>query len=151
MAQQLYAGWFAVPQISMPLADLDLPQMTALRGLLRLWRDNADTILDGTLHTRGAERGYDQVEALRPDLGRAVIVRYADLATEVTEEVDDRLLLINATPANRVVLRTTLPIIGGIVRTSSAVILNAIAAHPPGFIELTVPPFGSAELSFTRN
>ena len=57
VAQQIYGGWFAVPQISMRLAELPAVQTTALRGLLALWRSHADVTLDGVLEVRGGERG----------------------------------------------------------------------------------------------
>nr|WP_294696783.1 glycoside hydrolase family 36 protein [uncultured Friedmanniella sp.] len=45
VAQQVYAGLFSVPQISMRLADLPADQAAALTGLLRWWRDLAPVVL----------------------------------------------------------------------------------------------------------
>jgi alpha-galactosidase len=148
VAQQLYAGWFAVPQISMRLGELDEVQRAALRGLLRLWRDHADTILDGTIHVQGAERGYDLVRALRADAVRAVIVRYADLVIDVDEQPTAEVLLVNATPSSRAVLRTIRPIAGGIVRDASAVGIDTITRRQPGLVEIAVPSYGSVHLRF---
>ena len=83
VAQQLYACWFAVPQISMALATLADEQAEALAGLLALWQDLAPVVLDGTLDVRGSERAYDLVRADRVDLGRSVIARYAPVVVDL--------------------------------------------------------------------
>ncbi len=91
VAQQLYACWFSVPQISMALANLADEQAEALAGLLALWQEHSPVVLDGTLDVRGSERAYDLVRADRVDLGRSVIGRYAPVVVdlELPGEVDD--------------------------------------------------------------
>ncbi|MFZ1410286.1 MAG: alpha-galactosidase, partial [Micropruina sp.] len=101
VAQQLYAGWFAVPQISMRLSALDQVQAAALRGLLALWRDQAEVALDGVLTGEGAERGYALVRAVRTDLERSVIARYTPVVVELDEAPTAEVTLINATSSGR--------------------------------------------------
>ena len=143
VAQQLYAGWFAVPQISMRLSELNQTQATALSGLLELWRRQADVTLDGMLEVEGPERGYDLVRAVRSDLRRSVIARYAPLLIDLDEQPTAETILINATRSDRLVVRTSQPITGGVVRTASAAEAGTVAPTQPGLVELTVPPYGS--------
>jgi alpha-galactosidase len=146
VAQQLYAGWFAVPQISMQLSALPEAQRTALRGLLDLWRSQADVTLDGVLELRGAEHGYDLVRAARVDLDRTVIVRYAPITVELDERSTGEVTIINATPADKLVLRTARPITGIVVRSAAAEGTSMPLAAGPGLVELAVPPYGSVTL-----
>ena len=65
VAQQLYGCWFAVPQISMRLAELDGAQAEALGGLLALWQQQATVVLDGRWTSRDPSGRYDLVRADR--------------------------------------------------------------------------------------
>ena len=142
VAQQLYSGWFAIPQLSMRLSELAAVQANALHGLLQLWRDLADVTQHGTLEVSGAERGYDLVRAHRPDLARTVVARYAPVVVDLDPAGSTTIL--NATHDHRLVVRTPSPITGVTVRAADA---QPIAAAPAttsgGLIELTVPAFGS--------
>jgi alpha-galactosidase len=144
VAQQLYSGWFAVPQISMRLSELALEQAAALRGLIALWRDQSAVTLDGHLNVQGAERGYDVVSAVRADLGRSVVARYAPVVVEVGATSETT--VINATADERLVLRTVRPIIGGVVRSAAAVEIEALAPAGPGLVEIPVPAYGSVTI-----
>lgn len=148
VAQQLYAGWFSVPQISMRLADLPTVQSEALEGLLRLWHDHADVSLDGRLDTQGAEHGHLVVRAVRPDLGRGVIVTYAPLVIdlEIGEGVSAEILVVNACSADRLVIRSAGGIVSGVIRSASGAIIAEVTPLEPGLIELAVPAYGSVSL-----
>lgn len=143
VAQQLYAGWFAVPQISMQLSVLPAAQRMALRGLLDLWRNQADVTLDGVLEPRGAEHGYDLVRAVRADLDRSVMVRYAPVVIDLDELSTAEISIINATSADRIVVRAAPRITGGVVRSATAAEIATVTPTGPGLIELVVPPYGS--------
>lgn len=144
VAQQLYAAWFSVPQISMRLSALDSGQAAGLRGLLALWRDQAAVTLDGVLTVAGAERGYDLVRAVRADLGRGVIARYAALVVDVGDT--DEVTILNATFDERVAVRASRPILGGAVRDAAAAVIGTLDASGPGLVDLAVPPYGSVTL-----
>ncbi len=116
VAQQLHAGWLAVPQISMQLRRLSVEQLRTLRGLLELWREHAEVVLEGQLTLSGAERGYDVVAATHPSLDRSVVARYADVVVDLDQHPTGTVMLINATPATRVVIRTGRAITGGETR-----------------------------------
>ena len=103
VAQQLYACWFSVPQISMALANLADEQAEALAGLLALWQEHSPVVLDGTLDVRGSERAYDLVRADRVDLGRSVIGRYAPVVVDL--DLPGEVTIMNATAEDSVVIR----------------------------------------------
>lgn len=143
VAQQLYSGWFSVPQISMRLSDLSELQASALHTLLTLWREQADVTRNGILQVQGVERGYDLVRADRPDLGRTVIARYAPLVIDLDESALSETTVINATADSNVILRAARSITGGLVRTAAGAVSLPIAAAAAGLLEITVPAFGS--------
>ena len=146
VAQQLYSGWFAVPQISMRLADLPPVQSQALRGLLALWRSHAEVTLDGVLEVQGGERGYDLVRSVRTDLDRSVIARYAPLVVDLDTNPTRQATVINATADDRLVLRTTWPITTAIIRSAAADEIATVRGIDFGLVEIPVPAFGSVAL-----
>ncbi len=147
VAQQLYACWFAVPQISMLLADLSTEQSTALAGLLELWQGQAPVVLDGTLTAHGSERAYDLVRAVRADLGRSVVGRYAPVVVDVADEGE--LTILNATAEDSVVIRVApgSSIRTGDVRSPAAATVDSVGPLGSGLHELRVPAYGSATLA----
>lgn len=147
VAQQLYGGWFAVPQISMCLSALPREQVSALRGLLDLWREHVDVVLGGTLTTSGAEHGYDVVGAVRADLGRSVIARYVPTVVDLGAQQAAATTVINATPVAKLVLRVARPVSGGVVRSAAADEIATVAPMGVGLVELAVPPYGSVTLT----
>ena len=64
------------------------------------------------------------------------------------EQPTAEVLLVNATPSTRAVLRTIRPIAGGIVRNASAVEIDTITRRQPGLVEIAVPSYGSVHLRF---
>jgi len=146
VAQQLYGGWFAVPQISMRLAELDQGQTDALRGLLMLWRSLAEVTLDGTLEVLGGERGYDLVRAVRSDLDRSVVARYSHCVVDLDKRPTAHTTVMNATTDHRVVVRTSRPIIGGVIRSAAAAEVGTVGELGLGLVEIEVPAFGSVTL-----
>lgn len=147
VAQQLYAGWFGVPQISMRLSTLSHEQSNALNGLLALWSDHAAVTLDGELEVLGAEQGYHLIRAKRADLRRTVTARYAPLVVDLPDQADHETTVLNATPDPRLVVRTAHPITNAILRRPDASETSLSTPDGSGLIEFTVPPFGSLSLS----
>jgi len=146
VAQQLYAGWFAVPQISMRLAALDEVQSTALAGLLDLWREHAEVTLHGELAVSGAERGYDTVAAVRRDLDRSVVARYAPVVVDLDEHPTGRVDVVNATAEARVTVRTRRRVVAGSTRTASGAPSGSVPTGVSGLVDLPVEPWGSVAL-----
>lgn len=146
VAQQLYGCWFAVPQISMRLAELDAGQSEALRGLLALWQHQAPVVLHSQLSVHGSERGYDLVRADHSDLGRTVIGRYAPLVVDLAGPGE--VSILNATPDESVVLRLPagLAIDSGTVRSAAATVTAEVAGVSGPLVEIAVPPYGSLTL-----
>ena len=54
--------------------------------------------------------------------------------------------VINATPTERLVLRTVRPIAGGVVRSADGAEIAPLTPAAPGLIELAVPAYGSATI-----
>lgn len=146
VAQQLYAGWFSVPQVSMRLSALPADQAQTLRYLLSQWLDQRDVVLAGHLQVNGAQHGYEVVRADRPDLGRSTIVRYSPVVVDVDHDESTDVTIINATVDPRLVLRLARPAAGVIVRTTQGAETLDIQSVPVGLTELPVPAWGSVSL-----
>ena len=151
VAQQLYGGWFAVPQISMRLAELNQLQTGALRGLLALWRSQVEVILDGALEVHGGERGYDLVRAVRADLDRSVIARYSPCVVDLDTTPTTQITVINATTDDRLVVRTTRPITAAVIRSAAADEITTMSGLDRGLVEIAVPAYGSVTLHRPEN
>jgi alpha-galactosidase len=146
VAQQLYGCWFAVPQISMRLADLPSDQSEALAGLLSLWQRQAPAVLEGSLSVQGSERNYDLVRAHHPELGQTVIGRYAPIVVDV--DTTGEVTILNATAEDSVIVRlaTGHTVRRGLVRGASTTIAGEHGPLTAGVHEIAVPPFGSLTL-----
>lgn len=149
VAQQLYAGWFSVPQISMRLTELPGEQAAALRGLLQLWRDHREVILDGVLHTQGAENNHLLVCAVHGGKNQSVAVAYTPSLVHVTHagRPPAEMLIVNATASDRLLLRTTDKITGGVVRSATGQVIADLDPRDAGLHELPVPAYGSLTLT----
>jgi alpha-galactosidase len=148
VAQQIYAGLFSVPQISMRLADLPADQSSALTGLLGWWRELAPVVLEGSIEVTGTERGYTTVRAVHGALGRTVIGVYAPVVVDLGVDLPGEVTLVNATAAASVVVRSrTRSITGGVLRSPSAADRGAVSPSNAGLVELPIAPYGSAVLT----
>ena len=143
VAQQLYASWFAVPQVSMRLDELPDDQHLALTGLLALWRDLVDVSLFGHLTVTGAERGYETVRAVDRNAGLSVLALYSPVVADVPSDATPHLTVLNATAADTVILRLQRHVVDGVIRCPSGKQIGVVAPCGPGLVELMVPPFGS--------
>ncbi|GAA2103490.1 hypothetical protein GCM10009841_20650 [Microlunatus panaciterrae] len=146
VAQQLYGGWFAVPQISMRLEHLSTDQSTALAAGLALWRRLRPVLLEGTLSVEAAELGYPLVRSSLGD--QHVVGVYAHLVVDLTPLGTGQVTVINATPADRLVLRI------GAAGARVASTVDVLGDHndldrdlAPGVVDLEVPPFGAVEIT----
>lgn len=146
VAQQLYAGWFAVPQISMRHSDLSGTQAHALRALLSLWRDHSEVTLRGEIRVSGPERGYDLVTAVRRDLHRSVMLAYAPVTIDLDVACTSQVTVVNATPFHGLVVRTTRALAGGVVSSVLGETVTALSPTSSSLLEVPVPPFGTATL-----
>ncbi len=148
VAQQIYAGLFSVPQISMRLADLPADQAAALAGLLGWWRDLAPVVLEGSIDVTGTERGYTTIRAVHAGLGRAVVGVYAPVVVDLGADLPGEVTLVNATAAASVVVRThTHSITAVVLRSPSAADAGRVIAPGAGLVELPIEPYGSAVLT----
>lgn len=143
VAQQLYAAWFSVPQISMRLESLPRVQFEVLRGLLRLWLDHSEVTQHGHLDTLGPEQGHLLVSATRADLQRKVMVSYAPLTIDLDHRPVTETSIINACRASRIAVRTSRRITTGVTRSAQGKVIAAIPPCGPGLVDIAIPPFGS--------
>jgi len=143
IAQQLYAVWFSVPQVSIRLKDLSVEQRDALTGLLALWRETSAVSLHGELEVDGAERNYHLVKA--STRGRTVIARYAPCVVELGPGSTGETTILNATPDTRLTLRMAHEQ-HGVLRSASGQVVSELATVGPGLVDLPVPAFGSVTL-----
>ncbi|GAA2760548.1 glycoside hydrolase family 36 protein [Actinopolymorpha rutila] len=150
VAQQIYAGLFSVPQISMRLADLPADQAEALTGLVSWWRDLAPVVLEGSIEVTGTERGYTTVRAVHDALGRAVVGVYAPVVVDLGADLPSEVTLVNATAASSVVVRThNRSITAGVLRSPSATDVGAVSPSAADLVELPIAPYGSAVLTLS--
>ncbi|WP_265520810.1 glycoside hydrolase family 36 protein [Oerskovia flava] len=102
VARQLYGGFFAVPQLSMRLADLSVDHRAVVRAFLSRWRSVRDVVLHGRFVPGAPEARFP---VLRAELdGRVVVGVYQDVVVPVPARFTE-LTLFNATAAPGLVLR----------------------------------------------
>lgn len=148
VALQLWAAMFSVPQISVRRAMITPNQERALGFFLHFWREHRDLLVAGELEPLFPLELYPVVRTRR---GTDVLVTcYADRVVAVPEpSPSGRLLLVNATENNRMVLECTRPL-----NYVSMEIINCIGEPTllaggviQGLCALTVPPAGVCVLT----
>ncbi|MFD6178581.1 MULTISPECIES: glycoside hydrolase family 36 protein [unclassified Isoptericola] len=123
VSRQLFAGFFGVPQVSMPLGELSEEHRRTVARELSLWRALRGTLLGGDLEVGPPNRGYPVVQARRGD--QLVVVAYEAAVADLNLEGVRELVVVNATPTPGVAYRV---VAGGVDRLA-----------PVGFLE--VPPW----------
>lgn len=86
-ARQLLNILFAVPQISVILADSTEEQKRLLRRYLAYWTENRELLLHGKLHVFHPEMNYSQASAENAD--KIITVLYADIPYVFTGKTTD--------------------------------------------------------------
>lgn len=95
VARQLLAGFFAVPQISMPLDVLSAEHVAVVTRLLDIWRDLRDVLIGGRVTASLPGEGYPIVTSR---LGSTLVVAaYQPRCLELDLEGVERLVIVNAT------------------------------------------------------
>ena len=87
------------------------------------------------------------VAATHSSLDRSVVARYADVVVDLDQHPTGTVMLINATPATRVVIRTGRAITGGETRAPDTSVITQLRPVPAGLVELELPGFGSATIT----
>ncbi|MFF2493183.1 glycoside hydrolase family 36 protein [Agromyces sp. NPDC058064] len=103
--RQLFAGFFGVPQVSMPLADLTAAHREAISESLALWRSLREVLLGGELELGLPARGYPAAQARRD--GTLVVVDYESVLVELDLAGVDELVVVNASAIAGVPYRVT--------------------------------------------
>lgn len=142
-ARQLFAVFFAVPQISVRLEDLPSPHAEMLRFWLHFWIERRELLLRGHLKAFHPELNYPLVLTERTD--DALFVLYEDTAFLPVPAGKKTVWIVNATQKESVML--DLP---DAVDTESFDVFGKPASDvrrlPAGPVRLAVPVSGFAVL-----
>jgi len=152
-AQQLLHTIFAVPQVSMRLAELPEPHLRMLKYQLAWWRARRHVLLDGALEPLSQEQGYPLVRAHAGD--EQIVAAYADRVVTLSPDAPPprRLTLVNATPRDRLVLDLDrrLGDAAAVTRDcAGGVTAEAGVTLDPGPRRVAVPPSGTVEFDISR-
>ncbi|MBQ8345042.1 MAG: alpha-galactosidase [Clostridia bacterium] len=101
-AVQLLSTLFSVPQISVPMASLTVPQRTVLSHYLTFWNEHRNTLCSPNLRVKLSENGYGYAYARY----NGEKIALASSWNELTVESEDReIFLFNITDEERIILR----------------------------------------------
>ena len=142
-ARQLLAVLFAVPQVSVLIERLTMPQRAMLSFWLGWWRDHRTTLLDGALAADEPESGCPLVTA--DGEGERVTALYADRVVRDAAAVPARWWLVNATARGELLLVLDRPL--GFRRLvvrdcRGEVVSEGATAFAAGAHRIPVPPSG---------
>lgn len=101
-ALQFINTLFAVPQVSVRFDGLPPDHQEMVRFMLGFWREHRDVLLDGLLMPQNPEAGYPLVLA-RSDQ-KLLAAAYTQGLIELTGALPGKLILVNGTPGDRLVL-----------------------------------------------
>lgn len=101
-ALQLLNVLFAVPQLSVLLDAIPAEHLEMVRFWLAFWREHRDVLLEGKLQPLHPESLYPVVIA--GTVGKRVVAVYQDIVVRPGTDVPTRLMLVNGTMNDRVVL-----------------------------------------------
>ncbi len=102
-ALQILAILFSVPQLSVRLGDIPDDHREMVAFWTDYWRRNREVLLDGAFAPRAPLANYPRLDACSTE--KCIVAVYQDLVVELDgEPLPDRIDVINATPADRIVL-----------------------------------------------
>ncbi len=147
-ALQLLNVLFAVPQLSVRMAEIPADHVEMVRHYTDYWRRNRSVLLDGVLQPRGPLTNYPLVTAHDPE--KLIAVTYAAVTVPVGELGEhQRIDVVNATSGGRVVLDIRAPlgeyrfrVLDALGRESS----TGSVSLSQGVVAFEVPSAGLVEL-----
>jgi alpha-galactosidase len=147
-ALQLLNVLFAVPQLSVRLADIPSAHLEMVRHYTDYWRRNRHVLLDGVFQARRPLANYPLVSAHDED--KLIAVTYAEVTVPVGElGARPRMDVVNATSGGRVVLDVRAPlgeyrfrVLDAVGRTSA----TGTVSLSEGAVAFDVPSAGLLEL-----
>jgi alpha-galactosidase len=147
VAVQLINVLFAVPQISVDLAEQTPEQLEVLRFWLGFCREHAEVLQRGTFEPSRPDLVYPWVTARGP--GTVVTARYAPLPVEVPPSGE--FWLANADDSAEVLLRVSSPGTGHatVYDCRGRTVSRAELTLSPGLVPVTVPTGGLLGLRVT--
>lgn len=145
-ARQLLNVFFSVPQISMRLTELPADHLQSLAFLLQQWRSVRDVLLDGELTVGLSNDRYPVIQSWDAG-GRGVLGVYGDVWVPLDLTGRHRLMVLNATRGDSVVLDLATPVERVRVQAYAADGTVASSYEGPwtaGLLRLPVPVCGIA-------
>jgi alpha-galactosidase len=147
VARQLIGTLYSVPQVSVRLDSLPQDHLDALRFWLAQWRRLRPQILDGTVEPGRPDDLYTLIEAVAD--GVCVLSVHSERTVPVRPGTFEESVLINATPADRLVLEVLGQ--GATVKIevhapTGRMIERRQVTLPPGLHSLPVPRMGLARI-----
>jgi alpha-galactosidase len=145
-ALQLLNVLFAVPQISVDLADIPDEHRVMLRFWLAWWVEHRACLLDGTLRMEHPEQRFSQASARLGD--ERIVCVYQDVPVRIAADEASRLSVVNVRREEGIILECPAPLrrrleirdACGRLRSSASITCGA------GLHRLPVPPAGLAAL-----
>ena len=122
VTRQLLAGFFGVPQVSMPLADLTDEHRRTIAERLAQWRSLRELLLDGRITAGVPHRGYPVVQSRRGDV--LLVVDYESGLAELDLTGVREVVVLNATHVPGVAYRV---VSGGAAALGTAGLLDVPA------------------------
>ena len=151
-ALQLLNVIFAVPQLSVRLAEIPEEHLDMVRYYTGYWRRNRATLLDGTFRARAPLSNYPLVSAQDED--KLIAVAYAPAAVPLGDVGSSpRIDVINATTSGRLVLDIHAelgPHTFRILDAMGSEVSSGVARLNEGAMAFEVPPAGLLELVRSR-
>ncbi|WP_432164700.1 glycoside hydrolase family 36 protein [Streptomyces sp. bgisy031] len=148
-ARQLQGAFYAIPQISVRLAEQSAEHREVTAFWLQLWREFRDVLTGGEVDAGRPDELYEQVTATSGS--RAVITNYSERVIRLDLGRFTEVALINSTAADRVILdltgdpaRAELEVRDARGRRVSCVTQEL----RPGLRALPVPPAGVCRVRF---
>jgi len=102
VAKQFIHTLFAVPQVSVLLDKVPREHVEAVRTWLGFFREHRDVLMEGELEPLHPALGYPVVRARTRE--KMILAAYADMPAPVPADAPEKLLIVNGSTKNRVLL-----------------------------------------------
>lgn len=116
-ALQFVSSLYAVPQISVKIADLNNQHKKMLKFYLGFWRENRDVLIEGKFIANNPESSYSQVLSHNSDT--AIVTAYTDRI--ICSNGFKRIIAINSTNSNHLYIKDA--------KNMSYKVLNCMGEH----------------------
>lgn len=147
-AMQLIHAVFTVPQISVRLAEIPESHTQMIQRYLDFWLEHRDVLLDGKIMPHHPQHSFPVIVSETDD--KLVGAAYADGFIPLPEVGDKKLILINGTLENRIVIDLPSGLGSKSVKVWSCtgeVLMDEEQSFAEGACTVKVPPAGTCEIA----